>query len=137
MHFDWLTWFQKIVDVFAKTPTTAGSVSILDQTGTTSGAAINQQPLSAGQYRVNYYAQIVQAASVSSSLTPSFSTVYNGVAQTFPQSAITGNTTTTHQQLSFPVQVDASSDIAYSFSYASSGATPMKFSATVILEQLP
>ena len=96
-----------------------------------------QTHLVAGLYRLSYYAQVTQAASVSSSLTTQFQWTYNSVTQTLTSAAMTGNTTTTYQGLTFPLRVDYDTSVTYAGTYASSGAPAMQFSLDIALEAVP
>jgi hypothetical protein len=92
--------------------------------------------LDAGTYRISYYARITRAATVNSSLTIDFDWVDGGVTQTFTGAAMVGNTTTTHQELSFPIVIDQLTAVRYTATYASAGATSMQFKLYIALEEL-
>jgi hypothetical protein len=88
--------------------------------------------LNAGLYEAVYYAQITQAATISSSLTITFDWLYGGVVQSHSFAAITGNTVTTNQGDTLPLFADGA-PIRFSTTYASVGATPMKYALYVEL----
>jgi hypothetical protein len=92
--------------------------------------------LAGGVYRVSFAALITTAATVSSSLTVTFLWIANGITQSVSSAAITGNSTTTHASLSYVMNIDSSTPISFSSTYASSGATAMVYSLQIILENL-
>lgn len=105
------------------------------------GAAIGTTSLSAalpaaGIYRFNYYARITVPGTVSSSLTVTLNWTDHGVGQSFTGAAMTGNTTTTWQALTFPAYIDANLPVTYSTAYASVGVTSMAYELFVALEAL-
>ncbi len=132
----WDDWFQAIWNAISDTSLQLGRVSIAAQSATVAPTNV-ATGLAAGLYRLSYYAQITQAASVSSSLTPGFQWTYNGVAQSLTVAALTSNVLTAHQELCFPIRVDQSSDVTYSATYASSGLPVMTYSLDVALEAVP
>jgi hypothetical protein len=107
---------------------------------TSQAAAIGATPLSVGSsgglYRVNVYARITQAATASSSLTPTFRWTEGVVAQSRTYTALTGNTTTTILVDVFPLRIDANTALTYETAYASVGATPMQYSLEIAVERL-
>lgn len=92
--------------------------------------------LSAGLYRVTWYARITTAAGVSSSLTVSFGWTDGAISQTHSGAAITGNTTTTFQSGTLLLRTDAASPITYATTYASNAAGVMRYSLYITLERL-
>ena len=92
--------------------------------------------LSAGLYRVTFYARITTAAGVSSSLTVNFGWTDGAVSQTHSGAAMTGNTTTTWQTGSILIYVDAATPITYSTTYASNAAGAMFYQLFVTLERM-
>jgi hypothetical protein len=118
-------------------PSAAGTVAASAQSASIGSTNLNMGVLSSGLYRVNYYQSVTQAATVSSSLTTAIGWTDAGVAKTFTGAAMTGNTTATYQGETFPVNVDASTNVTYTVTYASSGATPMQFTFAAALERVP
>jgi hypothetical protein len=92
--------------------------------------------LSAGLYRIGYYARITRAATTSSSLTVTFDWTDGGVSPSQAGTAITGNTTTTQQNGFLLIRTDAASPVRYSTTYASVGATTMTYALYIVLERL-
>lgn len=91
---------------------------------------------SAGEFRFNVYARITRAATVSSSLQPTFRWTEGGVAQSRTYTAVTGNTTTSTLLDVFPITIDALSAVTYETSYATVGATSMQYKLLVLVERL-
>jgi len=117
----------------------AATVAV-DETVASQDAAIGATPLpvgtSGGFYRVNVYARITRAATVSSSLTPTFRWTEGGVAQSRTYTALTANTTTTILQDVFPMRIDSNTSVTYETAYASSGATSMQYGLEITIERL-
>ena len=132
----WDDWFQTIQRTLDQSALVVGQVALDTQSAAIAPTTIASS-LAAGLYRLSYYAQVTQAASVSSSLTPDFQWTTNGVAQTTASAALTTNTTASHQERSFPIKVDQSSAVTYSVAYASVGAPVMQYSLDIALEAVP
>lgn len=93
--------------------------------------------LSAGLYRVSVYARITQAATVSSSLQVSILFTDTGSSAIANTASQTGNTTASVISQDLPIHVDQATPISYATTRNSVGATPMKFSLRIAVEQLP
>jgi len=130
-------WLQRLVDAVNRAPLSVGSTSIENASATTSTTAIPTPTLVDGLYRVSYSLRITQAATVSSSATPTIGWTSGGVSCSQSGAALTGNTTATQQNAAFVINVDASTTITYAVAYASVGATAMTYSFDVIAEALP
>lgn len=123
----WETWLllSLLVRIQQSSPV-VGSIALLTQ-----AAAIGVTSLiplaNAALYRVNVYAQVTQAATVSSSLNVSVLSTYKGAAITQTLVAATGNTVGTILVGSFLVRSDAGQILSFTAAYASVGATPMQF----------
>lgn len=87
-----------------------------------------------GTYRVTYYAVVTRAASSSSSILVTIAWT-DAAAQTLASSSGTGNTVGTFIQGSLILKVPAVSDITYTTTYATSGATTMLYSLNIQVEQ--
>lgn len=133
----WDNWFQLLAGAINRTAQQLGSASLSTQSASVSATNLNSGTLSAGLYRVSYSQAVTRAATGSSSLTSRFDWTFNGVAQSVTNAAMTGNTTTTHQEAVMPIQVDASTNVTYTLTYASSGATSMQYAFRASLEALP
>lgn len=111
-------------------------VALTAQGAAIATTSINTGSLSAGLYRVSYYARITRAATTSSSLTVTLRFTDGSVACAYSGAAITGNTTATFQSGSQVFHIDAASTISYETAYASVGATSMQYSLYIVVEQL-
>lgn len=132
--FSWIQWLTSIAQSISLTATAVGGANISDQSASVPATDLASSVLSAGLYEVKWYARITQAATVSSSLTVTIDWTEDGGAQSYTAPAITGNTTTTKQpdiQLFLPI--DGASPVRYTLTYASVGATPMKFKFAAVL----
>lgn len=119
---------------------TQAAKTIVDEQLISQDAAIGATSLGVGStaslYRVNLYARITRAATVSSSLQPTFRWTEGGIALSRTYAAVTGNTTTTYLVDVFPVRIDANTALTYETAYASVGATTMQYSLEVAVERL-
>lgn len=106
----------------------------------TQTTAIGATPLNVGTsgaaYRVNLITRITRAATVSSSLTPTFRWTTGGVALSRTYPALTGNTTSTYLVDVFPARIDPTTSFTYETAYASVGGTSMQYSLEIIVERL-
>jgi len=92
--------------------------------------------VTAGLYRVTYYAEITQAAGSSSSLTVTVGWTHNSKSFTQSGAAITGNTTTTQQNGIFNLLVDGNTAMTYETAYSSSGTPSMEYELLVTVESV-
>ncbi len=139
----WVQWFQQLVQSINLMPqlTSMGqsSVSLSAQFASIPAVAMGATN-SAGLYRITRYAQVTQAATVNSSLIITIGWTYNGQALTNATTAMVGNTLTTHTletETSIAFLVDEGTNITYATTYASVGATPMKYALGIRVEQMP
>lgn len=131
---EWERWLRDVAESIGTHM--VGEVELENQGASIAQTAIGTPRLTTGLYRVNYFTRITQAASTSSSLTIEFRWTTGGIAQTYTAAALTGNTTTTYGQASLVIEADDNTTIDYVITYASVGATPMRYSFRVALEQL-
>lgn len=130
----WAEYFSALSETNAISSTTAGTVDLTGQSASIASTSIPIQTVYTAMYRVSYYAEITQAATVASSLTVTIGWVHS--SKTFSQSgaAITGNTTTTQQNDVLTILVDGSSPLTYSTTYSSTGATAMEYALSITAE---
>src|SRR5512147_1295744 len=119
----WYQWISRMPATFHAIPSVLNLVTLEEQGAAIVTTDFSGMVLPAGVYRASYYAQISQAATVSSSLTVTIGWTTWGVAQTQAGTAITGNTTATHQSGSMILRSDAGTAVTYAAAYASVGAT--------------
>jgi hypothetical protein len=132
----WLDWFTQQQQINEAAAIRVNSVSLSTQGASIGATDFSGGTLDAGTYRISYYARITRAATVNSSLTIDFDWVDGGVTQTFTGAAMVGNTTTTHQELSFPIVIDQLTAVRYTTTYASAGATSMQYKLYIALEEI-
>lgn len=133
-----LQWLLSLTSRIQTSPNVLAVIRLASQ-----AAAIGSTPitlgtlsLSAGEYRLTFYARITTPATVNSSLTVSFGWTDNGVSMTANSAAITGNTATTMDSNTITVPADQATNLTYSTAYVSVGATPMQYKLTVVAERL-
>lgn len=138
IHEKWDNWCQELARLLnGLVSVVLGSTSLTAQDASVGPTSLNMGTLAAGLYRVTYYQTISVPGTVSSSLTTALSWTDGGVAKTFTGAAMTGNTTATYQGAVVPMKVDASSNVTYTLTYASAGATAMQFAWIASLENVP
>lgn len=133
----WVGFFQALVDALNGTASREATVAKTAQSAAIAATSVTSGTLAPGLYRVSYYARITQAATTSSSLTVTLAWTDGGVACSESGAAMTGNTTSTQQTGSRVIRVDSATQVTYATAYASSGATPMQYALSVVLESLP
>jgi len=133
----WLDWFTSQSDSLSASSTRINTVPLTTQFAAIAPTDFSGANLSAGLYRISYYARITQAAGVNSSLTVTFDWTDGGVSPSFSGAAITGNTTTTFQSATFPIHIDSLSPVRYSTAYVSVGAPVMQYALYIFLETMP
>lgn len=134
---DWYRWIFALASrLNASSPVIGTPTSLTTQGASIGTTSLTLPALSAGVYRVSWYARITQAATVSSSLTVTLGWTETTITLTTSGSAITGNTTTTVQSDARIVVTDASAPITYSTAWVSVGATPMIYRLSILCEQL-
>lgn len=132
----WRRWFGRVPSLFTSIPNVLNVATLTAQAASIAATDFQNTRLQAGTYRATYRAQITRAATISSSLTITFSWTDGGVTQTAVGDAIVGNTTTTGQSDSILMRVDAGSAVQYSTTYASVGMTAMQYGFSASLERL-
>jgi hypothetical protein len=132
----WIDWFTALTLRVDESALGFAPVELENQNASIGSTSLPLDTLSAGVYRISYYARITTAATTSSSLTVSFGATDSGVGVTFTGSAITGNTVSTVQSGTFIVRSDQAAPITYATVYASVGATAMVYRLDIVVEQL-
>lgn len=134
---EWVNWFQSLKDAIDAAAQKRGGVTLTAQGAAIATVAVPTPALTAGLYRVSYYARITRAGTLSSSLTVTVSWTDGGIACSQAFAALTGNTTATVQVGSVMVRADEATTIRYATAYASSGATSMQYALDVRVEAVP
>ncbi len=117
-------------------PTKLHDVKAEAQGASIGATDVSDGTLAAGLYRLSYYMRVTRAASTSSSLQFEVTWTDGGVAQAETFTAITGNTTGTHQFGTMLIRSDKNSPVRYATTYASTGATTMLYALYVTLEHV-
>jgi hypothetical protein len=134
-------WLQALVAAVNSSPQQIGGAELVGAHASVSPTAIPLTPpattLVPGTYRASYTTVITTAASVSSSLTVTLGWTFGGVAFSQSGAPLTSNTTTSQQNGSVVMTVDARTAVTYSLTYASSGSPAMHYQCSVVLEALP
>lgn len=130
----WIDYLTTMSTQVSQGPTRINNIPLSGQQASIAPTDFSGGVLGAGLYRIAYYAQVTQAATISSSLTVTFDWTSGGVAQSLSGAAMTGNTINTVQSGSILIMVDSATPVRYSTTYASAGATPMIYSLFVSLE---
>ncbi len=132
----WLAYFTQQGQAITDSPIRINSAQLIDQSATIVATDLSGASVTAGDYRVTWYARITQAATTSSSLIVTLSWTDGGVTPSYAGSAITGNTVTTVQSDTFLMRSDAVAPIRYATTYVSVGGTPMKYALSLIIERV-
>jgi hypothetical protein len=130
----WYTWLISLTDRVDSGGRRLTVVGLTDQAAAIGTTAIPVGSLAGGLYRVSGYLRVTQAATTSSSVALTLQWTDGGVGCTAVGTAVTGNTTAATQSVSVLLKVDQASPISYSTSYASVGATVMKYGIDLVLE---
>jgi hypothetical protein len=132
----WVAWLTELVQKVDKDATLVSEVSLTGKSASISATTFTRNIDAAGVYRISYFARITTAATTSSSLTVTMGGVNGGVTCAIAGAALTGNTTSTVQSGTVSLQVDASTNITYTTTYASSGATAMVYGLWMTVERV-
>ncbi len=115
-------------------PTRLGTPIALTGQNTSLGTmAVTSETLTAGLYRITYYARITAADATSSSLTVSIAWDDGIVSCTHAFTAITGNTISTTGSESYMVRIDTP-PITFTTVYASNTPGAMQYALSLVIE---
>lgn len=139
MGANWIRWMSQLL---ARVLVTVGKPATpVHRTGLSVSIVATTlfTPATPGDYRVNWYAQVTQAATTNSSLTVTIGWTANSVActKTFAPASLTTNTTASCDGDSVTIRPDSGQAVTYATAYTSTGATPMQYMLDVYPEQLP
>lgn len=134
---DWRRWFQEVKDAIDRAAQRAGSaVALTAQVASIAATAMPIAGQPAGLYRVSWLLRVTQAATTSGSAQISLIGTVDSVVTTQQGTAV-ANTLGAVDSGSALVEVDAGTDIQYAVTYASVGATPLRYSLDIVVEALP
>lgn len=141
LYLDTAAWHPFLMSLQTRVESSPERLTILDTGELDASVATTplQLPaLASGLYRISVYARITQAATTNSSLIVTLSHTDGGASPSKSTTAMTGNTTaTTNDPFVHLVHIDASTSINYATTYASTGATVMKYRAFIVVEAVP
>jgi hypothetical protein len=132
----WIAWLTELVQKVDKDAPLVSEVSLTGKSASISATTFTRAIDASGVYRIGYFARITTAATTSSSLTVTMGGTNGGVVCAVAGAALTGNTTSTVQSGTIYLQVDASTNITYTTTYASSGGTAMVYSLWMTVERV-
>lgn len=134
-HVDW--WLEQQQRVNASAQRSGSILTLANQGASIAATALIVAP-TAGLYRVNVYARITRAGSVSSSLIVTIGHTDTTVLCSQPLTALTTNTTASTRVASFPVYSDASVAITFATTYVDGGGPQsMQYGLQITVEQMP
>lgn len=135
MNGNWYRWLSQVLSrLFAATSV----VATVHRTGLGSSisATTIYTPSAPATFKVTLSVQVTTAATTSSSIAATVTWTQNGVVQTKPLAALTGNTTTTRDDITCLFRPDSGLPIRYTTTYASVGATSMAYTLEAVVEQV-
>ncbi len=134
----WARWLSNGLNVrLGTTPTQVGhDVALTNQAASIGATPLPVAALSAGLYRVSYYARITTPDSVSSSLTVTLGWTESGLPLILSGAPMAGNSVTTVQTGTWVVQLDGQSTLTYATVYASASGQ-MRYRLSMLAEALP
>ena len=133
---DWFDWLSNLTTVVDTKPARRAATGVSARTSSIATTPIPIGTVSPGVWRISFTQRVRVPGTVSGSLTTTISWTSGGVAQTFTGAVMNGNTTTTYQQHTIVIRVDAATAISYDVVYASAGATAMQYDFDVVAEEL-
>lgn len=134
MAFPFYVYFRDQQDANDQGPSRVGTpIALVNQSGNIGTTPATDATLTAGLYRVTYYARIMVADGVSSSLTVTITWDDGGVTCSHQFAAITGDTTSTTGSESYMVLIDAP-PITFTTAYASNTPGAMQYKLSISVE---
>lgn len=132
----WLEYMDNQATAQATATARIAAVDLTDQVASIAATDMSNGALASGFYEVLIFASVVQAATVSSSLTVGIDCTDRAQTKTIPGTAVTGNTTGTTLVAVVPIHIDNASPVRYTVTYASVGATSMKYDLHLVLRRV-
>lgn len=137
VSFTFLTRWNDLKNRVQSAAYTVGApVQLATQTASIGATPLTTTPLSAGLYRVSWYARVTKSGGVSSSLTVTLGWTEGGVSLTLSGAAITGNLVTSVQSGIAFLLLDDGAPITYATTYASNPANDMEYELVVNVERV-
>lgn len=129
----WTDYFSAQSAVIEKAAVRVASVSLTGQNATIAATDMTDGTLTAGLYRVSYYAYIVQEEA-GNTLTISIDWMTNGITRTLTGAAIDGGLPEGYQAGTALIRVDPLTPVRYTATLAFSGN--MTYGLDVVLEEI-
>lgn len=113
------------------------AVRLTGQSASIPTTAIPLPSLTAGRYRLTFYARVTTVAGVSSSLIVTFGWTESGVSLIISSPALTGNTVTSVSTGTVMLEIDGGTALTYATTYASNPAATMQYRLSITIEAVP
>lgn len=133
-HVDWFLEQQNRAEDSAEQ---VGSVSLSAQSADIAATPVPMPDLTTGRYRLSYYVRVTRAGSVSGEIQIQIGWTDGAIALTSAGTNLTANTTSTFEQRTLFLAVDANASITYQAIYTDGGGTAMQFKLEIVVEKLP
>ena len=133
---DWRSWFEWMPVTLQAIPSILNVVDLRGQAAAISATAWQNSRLLDGLYRLSFTHRIDQVASGSSATQITIKWTAGGTVQTYTGDNLIGNSLTTRDERTFPIHLDANTDITYETTYTSVGGTPMNYEVGLVLEYM-
>lgn len=135
---EWTDWLLEQQRRAEDSPEQLGRVSLSAQSADIAATSLPLPDLTTGIYRIGVYVRVTRAGSVSGEIQIVIGWTDGAVALTSAGTNLTGNTTTTFEQRSLVIAVDANAPPTYEAIYTDGGgATAMQFKLEITVEKLP
>jgi hypothetical protein len=130
-------WFdQGLLPRLQAAPVVTGRL-LTDASAALPATPLEQQDLAGGHYLISYALRVLQAATTSSAVSLTISWTENGLVRTKASANLNANTTAQNDVGTFPIQADPNTPINVTVTYASSGATAMRYRSSVYAMRMP
>jgi hypothetical protein len=134
---DWVLWFYSILNYTAVNPDIVANLTVSDLAVAINPAETVLTFPGSGLYRLQVLTRVTQAATISSSVQVTIAWTAGGAAQAITGALLNGNTLQTQEAIERLIDADEGTDLTITTTYTSSGATPMQYRTSVILERYP
>lgn len=130
----WYDWLLNLATILSQCARRLGSPVLLTGQLASIGATSLLAGNPGGRFAVAVTVYVEQAATTSSSITVTISFTRNGLARSLTTTAIVNGTLSSSWSQVFMVDNDSAVPVTYATTYASVGATPMKYGLTLVTE---
>lgn len=136
MGLEWLKWLGELTLQLDEKPARKNHVRLVNQNASLATTPIPLGEIPPGLWRISYHVRVTVPGTVSSSIQVTLAWTDGGVSQSEAGAALNGNLTTTRECATRIIRVDNASPISYATTYASAGATAMRYALDVVAEAL-